>query len=189
MRIAIIISNTTNRKTLDASGKPEEVLGRTVRVSDDSSVCYRCGRPRHLRFNYNSKMACSSTVCSLCKAHIGSDNQNARNCCKDSARVFPKGARSDRSSKKKAGGKGRKSATNRGKSTTSSSTPVPPSSSNSNHSTSTSAKPAPYNTHGEAVKDLPREVVAEMATLNKFAKASGDLERRVAIEEDSSSSR
>ena len=45
-----------------------------------------------------------------------------------------------------------------------------------------SAKPAPYNTHGEAVKDLPREV-------NKFAKAGGDLERRVAFEEDSSSSR
>ena len=40
--------------------KVEEVLGRTVKVVDESStnmplnaVCYRCGRPGHLRFNYN----------------------------------------------------------------------------------------------------------------------------------------
>ena len=39
------------------------------------------------------------------------------------------------------------------------------------------------------MKDLPREVVAAMATLNKFAKAGGDLERRVAFEEDSLTSR
>ena len=133
------------------------------------------------------EMACSSTVCSLCKAHIGGDNHNARSCCKDSARVFPKGARSDRSSKKKAGGKGRKPATTRGKS--SSSSPTTPSSSKTNHSTSTSSKPAPHSTHEEAVKDLPREMVAAMATLNKFAKAGGDSERRVAFEEDSPSSR
>ena len=91
--------------------KAEEVFGRTVKVVDDSStdmplnaVCYRCGRPGHLRSNYNSKMSCSSTVCSLCKAHIGGANHNVRSCCEDSARVFPRGARSDRSSKKKAGG-------------------------------------------------------------------------------------
>ena len=86
-------------------------------------------------------MACSSTVCSLCKAHIGGDNHNARSCCKDSARVIPKGARTDRSSKKKAGGKGSKPATTRGKS---SSSPTTPSSSKPNHFTSTSSKPAPY---------------------------------------------
>ena len=88
--------------------RAEEVLGRTVKVVDryaSYAICYRCGRPGHLRFNYNSKMARSSTVCSLCKAHIGGDDHNARSCCNDSARVFPKGARSDRSSKKKAGAK------------------------------------------------------------------------------------
>ena len=75
---------------------------------------------------------------------------------------------------------GRKPATTCGKYSSS-----PPTS----HSTSTSSKPAPYNTHGEAEKDLPREVVAAMATLNKLAKADGDMERRVAFEEDSPSSR
>ena len=75
--------------------KAEEALGRVVTVPKDSTsdlppntVCYRCGRPGHLNFNFNLELACSSTVCSVCKAHIGSDNRNARNRCKDSTHVF-----------------------------------------------------------------------------------------------------
>ena len=73
-------------------------------------VCYRCGRPGHLKYNFNTRTACPSTVCSVCKAHIGTDNHNSRNCSKESARVFPNAARS---SKKKPAGKGRKPAATR----------------------------------------------------------------------------
>ena len=73
--------------------KAEEVLGRTVKVVDDPSSVVG-----------DQAISDSTTIarwlvpllCSLCKAHIGGDNHNARSCCKDSARVFPKGARSDR---------------------------------------------------------------------------------------------
>ena len=37
--------------------------------------------------------------------------------------------------------------------------------------------------------DLPKDVIAAMATLNRFVKAGGDLERRVSSEEENSSSR
>ena len=114
-----------------------------------NTVCYRCGRPGHLKFNFNTKLACPSTICSVCKAHIDTDNHNARNCSKESARVFPNVARS---SKKKVVGKGRKPAATRGKSFSTSSKP--------SHNGHTSSKPAPYNTHGDAVKDLPKDVIA-----------------------------
>ena len=39
------------------------------------------------------------------------------------------------------------------------------------------------------MKDLPKDVIAAMATLNRFVKAGGDLERRVSSEEENSSSR
>ena len=167
--------------------KAKEVLGHVVTISKDftsdlppNTVCYRCGRPGHLKYNFNTKTACPSTVCSVCKAHIGTDNHNARNCSKESARVFPNAARS---SKKKVVGKGRKPAATRGKSSSSSTSSKP------NNNGPTYSKPAPYNTHGDAVKDLPKDVIAAMATLNRFAKARGDLERRVFSEEENSSSR
>ena len=131
-----------------------------------NTVCYRCGRPGYLKFNLNTKLACPSTVCSVCKARIGTDNRNARNCSKESARVNPDAARS---SKKKPAGRGRKPAATRGKSSSSTS-------SKSSHNGPTSSKPSPYNTHGDAVKDLPKDVIAAMATLNRFVKAGGDLE-------------
>ena len=168
--------------------KAEEVLGRVMTISKDATsdlppnaVCYRCGRPGHLNYNFNTRTACPSIVCSVCKAHIGKDNHNARNCSKESARVFPNAARS---SKKKPVGKGRKLAATRGKSSSSSSTSSKP-----NHNGPTSSKPAHYNTHGDAVKHLPKDVIAAMATLNRFVKAGGDLERRVSSEEENSSSR
>ena len=144
-------------------------------------VCYRCGRPGHLKYNFNTRTACPSTVCSVCKAHICTDNHNSRNCSKESARVFPNAARS---SKKKPADEGRKPPATRGKSSSSSSTSFKP-----NHNGPTSSKPAPYNTHGDAVKDLPKDVIAAMATLNRFVEARGDQERRVSSEEENSSSR
>ena len=120
-------------------------------------------------------------LCSVCKAHIGGDNHNARKCCKKSARVFPKVHVLILLLRRVLIVLLRRKPVAEAASlllpapnlTT---PPTTPSSSKTYHSTSTSSQPAPYNTHGEAVKDLLREVVAAMATLNKFAEAGGDLE-------------
>ena len=141
--------------------KAEEVLRRVVTLFKETSsdpppnaICYRCGKPGHLKFNLNTKLACSSTVCSVWKALIGNDNHNARNCCKESARGFSNGVRS---SKNKPVGRGRKPAATSGR---------PPSSTSSKPNFNDPYKPAPYNTYGEAVKDLPKDVIAAMATPN-----------------------
>ena len=75
-----------------------------------------------------------------------------------------------RSSKKEPVGRGRKPAATRGR-------PSSSTSSKPNHNVPTSSQPAPYSTHGDAVKDLPEDVIAAMATLNRFAKVGGDQER------------
>ena len=128
----------------------------------------------HVKYNFSSKLACTSTVCSLCKSFIGDGNHNARNCSKESTQAFTR-ARPD--SKKKSTSKARKSTSSRGKSS-------------SAKPNSASSKPVSFNTHGEAAKDLPKEVIAAMAILNRFAKDAGDSDRRsVSFAEDSSSSR
>ena len=161
--------------------KADEIVGRVVTISKDSSessvpnaICFRCGKPGHVKYNFSSKLACTSTICSLCKSFIGDGNHNARFCSKDSAQAFMR-ARPD--SKKKPASKARKSTSSRGKSS-------------SSKPNSSSSKSVSSNSHGEAAKDLPKEVIAAMAILNEYAKDSGDSHRRnVSFAEDSSSSR
>ena len=123
LKIVITIFSTTRSSIFGRECKAEEVHARVVTESNESSsdlppnaICYHCGKPGHLKFNLNTKLACSSTVCSVCKAHMGDDNHNAQDCCKDSALVFSNDARSF---KKKPVGRGRKPAATRGRSSSS----------------------------------------------------------------------
>ena len=127
-------------------------------------------------------LACTSITCSLCKARIGGDSHDARYCCEKSSKVFPNASRVDRPAKKRNTGKGRKPGAGRGKSSSSSS-----SSSRPNHTPL--SKPFSYDTHGEAVKDVPKDVIAAMVTLNRYHKAGGASERRAASAEENSSSK
>ena len=49
--------------------------------------------------------------------------------------------------------------------------------------------PTPYDTHGEAVNDVPKDVIAAMVTLNRYHKAGGVSERRAASAEENPSSK
>ena len=168
--------------------KAEEVFGRQVTIKTDmpdsvpNAVCWRCGLPGHLKFNIKKSLACTSTTCSLCKARIGGDSHDARYCCEKSSKVFPNASRVDRPAKKRNTGKSRKPGAGRGKPSSSSS-----SSSRPNHTPL--SKPFSYDTHGEAVKDVPKDVIAAMVTLNRYHKAGGASERRAASAEENSSSK
>ena len=163
--------------------KAEEVFGRQVTIKRDVQyltvflmlfaggvVCQ------------DTSSSSTSTMCSLCKARIGGDSHDARYCCEKSSKVFPNASRVDRPAKKRNTGKGRKPGAGRGKSSSSSS-----SSSRPNHTPL--SKPFSYDTHGEAVKDVPKDVIAAMVTLNRYHKAGGASERRAASAEENSSSK
>ena len=111
----------------------------------------------------------------LCARHA----LDARYCCEKSSKVFPNASRVDRTAKKRNTGKGRKPGAGRGKPSSSSSRP--------NHTPL--SKPFSYDTHGEAVKDVPKDVIAAMVTLNRYHKAGGASERRAAYAEENSSSK
>ena len=122
-----------------------------------NATCWRCGLPSHMKFYITKRLACTSTTCSLCKARAGGDNHDARYCCYKSLKVFPNAGRSERPAKRRNTGKGHKPGAGRGKSSSSSS-----SSSRPNH---ISLLNLIYGTHGEAVKDVPKDVVAAMVIL------------------------
>ena len=143
------------------------LLSGVLSLFREDLACYRCGEVGHLKTDRVTGAKCQATRCTLCHSFIGTNAHSARGFCNRSNQVFPNVARS---SKKKPACRGRKPAATRGRSSSTSSRP--------NHNGPTSSKPAPYNTHGDAVKDLPKDVIAAMATLNRFAKAGGDLENR-----------
>ena len=124
--------------------KAEEVFGRQVPIKRDvqvpdsvpNAVCWRCGLPGHLKFNIKKSLACTSIMCSLCKARIGGDSQDARYCCEKDFKVFPNAGRADCPAKKRNTGKGRKPGAGRGK----------PSSSSSSSSHTPLFKPFSYHT-------------------------------------------
>ena len=101
--------------------KAEEVFGRQVTIKGDmpesvpSAVCWRCGRPGHLKFNIKKSLACASSSCSLCKTCIGGDSHDARFCCEKNSEVFPNAGGFDRPAKRRNTGKGRKPGADAGK--------------------------------------------------------------------------
>lgn len=155
----------------------EIILGRSVTVTKSNRdgaqnpICFRCGEPGHLKFNYEKKIACSATVCTLCYAHIGKDNHEARSCCGRSHAVFPSGQPNSKKQKKNG----------------------PSSSTHFNKKGKSGAKDKKSSTYvpkesSSSSSGLPKHVVAAMAVLTKYHAESQPVGRRVMASEPDDSS-
>lgn len=144
--------------------KVEEVFGRSVTVAKEprdgsrDATCWRCGQPGHLKFNWVTKLSCSSTTCALCRQHIGKDQHDARACSDRSHSVFPAGNQSAKKNKTVK--------------------------SNDSKKRKPRAKKSSTYVAEEAAQGLPKEVVAALAVLNKFQAGNKSSERKVTFSED-----
>ncbi len=152
--------------------KAEVVLGRTVTATDSTRkgarviICWRCGQHGHLKFNNKEQTACPSTVCFICRKHIGSENHDARSCCDKSSSMFH-GAQVSKKQKTKKGNGGvlRK------------------------EKQPAKAKDSTSRPTEESAAALPKHVIKAMAVLSKYQAESQGGARKVAFSEESDSSR
>jgi hypothetical protein len=170
---------TRFNKTKDTGHKRkvEEIFGRAVtfvkptRDPAIGSTCWRCGRGGHLKFNYLTKLACNSTLCSLCRKPIGNDPHDARSCCERSDTVFPEDQQPAKKKQKTTnyGGGASPNPRKKGK----------PDMKNKKPSTSTSQ---------DAMMSVPKDVVSAMRVLSMHF-AGDRAARSVTFPEESDTSR